>query len=339
MISFTDFESRIPRSTFIGGNLIIFTASLLVGAISTVFSTERVEILLSIVLTAVWIVPTFSLYIRRFHDLDQSGYWSLTIFLPLVNFIVFGALCLIPGTSGPNRFGAIPDNSYGTGTKSREDQPPSATNESSQRSGGGSAALIEPSSGRQARQFATGISTMTNSIFECDEWKILIEYDPRVGEAFESIRDLRAQYRVRFAENLLALPAKDRDPKAVATALRQDQEKEDYISDREDIRVAFGQARAMCPEAAEEFRRIYEVVGDSIDASHVLEKLKVKFSDNPLFIMQNKIICEHLGSCIVELQDGVYSVVDKEGRLIPGALKYKSIETAKDYIEWLQERS
>lgn len=61
-------------------------------------------------------VYTFSIYIRRLHDLNQSGWLSLLIFVPLVNFgFLIYALCF-KGSEGMNKYGpsTIPNS---TGVK------------------------------------------------------------------------------------------------------------------------------------------------------------------------------------------------------------------------------
>ena len=42
--------------------------------------------------------------IKRFHDMDKSGWWALLTLLPLVSIIII----FIPGTKGSNRFGEDP---------------------------------------------------------------------------------------------------------------------------------------------------------------------------------------------------------------------------------------
>ena len=45
---------------------------------------------------------SLSAWIRRFHDMDQTGWLVLLIFIPLVNLALFFILLLAPGTPGPN---------------------------------------------------------------------------------------------------------------------------------------------------------------------------------------------------------------------------------------------
>lgn len=51
------------------------------------------------------IVLAWLLAIRRFHDLDASGWWTLTLLLPIGNLIAFLFLAFKRGDAGPNRFG------------------------------------------------------------------------------------------------------------------------------------------------------------------------------------------------------------------------------------------
>lgn len=42
---------------------------------------------------------------KRLHDLDKPGIMAALLFVPMLNFLAFVALCIAPGTMGPNRFG------------------------------------------------------------------------------------------------------------------------------------------------------------------------------------------------------------------------------------------
>ena len=61
------------------------------------------------------LIPTIAVTIRRLHDRDMSGWWYPAFFLasllPYVGFlasIAWFVVLLLPGTVGPNRFGADP---------------------------------------------------------------------------------------------------------------------------------------------------------------------------------------------------------------------------------------
>lgn len=54
------------------------------------------------------LLPGLGLSVRRLHDLDKSGWWSLIAVVPLVGAIVLAAWFVNKGTTGANRFGPDP---------------------------------------------------------------------------------------------------------------------------------------------------------------------------------------------------------------------------------------
>lgn len=59
---------------------------------------------LSVVLfVSLWV--SFALGVKRLHDFGKPGIIALVLFVPVATFIVFIALCIIPGDRGPNRYG------------------------------------------------------------------------------------------------------------------------------------------------------------------------------------------------------------------------------------------
>ncbi|WP_159429672.1 DUF805 domain-containing protein [Acidaminococcus timonensis] len=57
----------------------------------------------------VMMVCGISLFVRRFHDMDRSGWWVLLLFIPVVHLAVYIYLLIRKGTEGDNRFGAVPE--------------------------------------------------------------------------------------------------------------------------------------------------------------------------------------------------------------------------------------
>ena len=103
-----------------------FLRGLLLGVIATIVSipihvanvyensgyrvddTLEIFALLSGILVFLIYIPMWFNIIRRCHDIDKSGWWSLLMLVPFVN-IVFGLYILFKkGTAGRNRFGPDP---------------------------------------------------------------------------------------------------------------------------------------------------------------------------------------------------------------------------------------
>ena len=53
-------------------------------------------------------VPSLAVSIRRLHDIDRSGWWSLLIVIPFLGTIWLLVLFCLKGTPGENRFGEDP---------------------------------------------------------------------------------------------------------------------------------------------------------------------------------------------------------------------------------------
>lgn len=108
-------SGRIGRVRYIGytigWSILIMAAMFAVGALAGRFSGGKVVglVALGVGYVALFAVQ-FILTIQRCHDFDTTGWLSLLALVP------FGALVfwIVPGTNGPNRFGArTPANSLG----------------------------------------------------------------------------------------------------------------------------------------------------------------------------------------------------------------------------------
>ncbi len=54
-------------------------------------------------------LTSLSLQIRRLHDADYSGWYSLIGFIPFVGPFILLVLVFMPGTKDDNRFGPMPE--------------------------------------------------------------------------------------------------------------------------------------------------------------------------------------------------------------------------------------
>lgn len=54
------------------------------------------------------VIPSFAVQVRRFHDQDKTGWLVLLAFIPYIGGLIVLVLMCLPGTRGPNHFGADP---------------------------------------------------------------------------------------------------------------------------------------------------------------------------------------------------------------------------------------
>jgi len=54
------------------------------------------------------LLPSFSLTVRRLHDIGKSGWWQLILFVPIVGVIALLIFMVLQSQGGENRYGAEP---------------------------------------------------------------------------------------------------------------------------------------------------------------------------------------------------------------------------------------
>jgi len=101
-------EGRISLSEYwIKSWLVLFPLFLIV-ICSLVMGLEAVSHLAAVIL--LW--SGFSLLLKRWHDRDHSGWWLLTLLIPILDIIILFWIIIEAafrkGTHGPNRFGLDP---------------------------------------------------------------------------------------------------------------------------------------------------------------------------------------------------------------------------------------
>ena len=72
--------------------------------------------LIALIISILLVIPYLAVVVRRLHDLNMSGWWSLLMLIPIVLFIVLA----FKGTAGENKYGPdpLPKNATGNNTKS-----------------------------------------------------------------------------------------------------------------------------------------------------------------------------------------------------------------------------
>ncbi|MEM7459505.1 MAG: DUF805 domain-containing protein [Pseudomonadota bacterium] len=128
--NYTNFEGRSRRAEYwwvVLANLIIaLTALLLVVVIGGGLADLNILGLLFGAIMGLYglaiLIPSIALGVRRFHDLDQTG-WLFLVFMvlgliPLIGFLAVIAQYIwlaMPGTTGPNKYGPDPKSGHDVG--------------------------------------------------------------------------------------------------------------------------------------------------------------------------------------------------------------------------------
>ena len=119
---FLALSGRIGRLRYLAygmGLAFIFYAALLIALIPLggLFAAGASSSFLALAVMAVLYIPllvfSWGFMVRRLNDLDRSGWFSLLMFIPLVNFFVALYLIFGRGTDGVNNYGAPPPPNTG----------------------------------------------------------------------------------------------------------------------------------------------------------------------------------------------------------------------------------
>ena len=94
-----DFNTRSSRAEFWWFSLFEVLISVAIIIILPMLST-----LFSLII----LIPAISVAIRRLHDIKKSGWWLLTIFIPLIGAILLLIFFIKPSDPASNQWGTIP---------------------------------------------------------------------------------------------------------------------------------------------------------------------------------------------------------------------------------------
>ncbi len=114
--SLFSFKGRLRRSDFWLYSTLVFavmvTAAGLAGALLNIDVADRSDpraLGLQIAVIAFFMWPNLAVCAKRLHDRDQSGWWILLSFLPVIgNAWMIINLGVMRGTAGANRYGTDP---------------------------------------------------------------------------------------------------------------------------------------------------------------------------------------------------------------------------------------
>lgn len=110
---YATFSGRAPRKEYWLFVLAYFVGMLICTAADASLGFREVGPFRGIFSIAM-ILPILAVAARRMHDTDRVGWWILIGFVPIIGWIWFLVLAVLPGTPGANRFGPDPYGGMGT---------------------------------------------------------------------------------------------------------------------------------------------------------------------------------------------------------------------------------
>jgi uncharacterized membrane protein YhaH (DUF805 family) len=112
------FQGRINRRNYILGKMLLMSIAVVVTALYNALYASFYLLELSVFFIGIIIIMigaglllSISLDIRRLHDLGNSGWWFLLMYVPLANIPLSLLLLFQAGGGKPNKYGRVPSQS------------------------------------------------------------------------------------------------------------------------------------------------------------------------------------------------------------------------------------
>lgn len=109
---FIGIDGRINRKKYIFRSLLLWGMGCIFELCVIMSRVEQLDFIAGdlpgMVLLTIVGIPWMMLMVRRLHDLNRNGFWSLLVFVPVASFFLFLYLCCFRGTRGRNSYGEDP---------------------------------------------------------------------------------------------------------------------------------------------------------------------------------------------------------------------------------------
>lgn len=100
-------NARSTRSEYWWWTLFVLIVAIVASFIdSVIFSTNTATGIgpVSGITSLALFLPGLSVWIRRLHDTDRSGWWTWILLIPIVGFVITFIFALLPSKMGPTRW-------------------------------------------------------------------------------------------------------------------------------------------------------------------------------------------------------------------------------------------
>lgn len=101
------YKGRINRTSFSVGLIIFFLTTIILEGIKTPAKNGIISLVGSLILVAL-LIFNYSLYVRRLHDANHSGWLALITLIPVGNIFLLLYLIFKPGDKKKNSYGTVP---------------------------------------------------------------------------------------------------------------------------------------------------------------------------------------------------------------------------------------
>ena len=100
-------DGRLNRMRYFLRSMVLGIIMLVIDFVAYLIDPDFGAIVMSF-LPLAFMPSSVMLNIRRLHDLNYSGWFAIIAFIPIINLAIGLMLTFIPGTPGPNKYGADP---------------------------------------------------------------------------------------------------------------------------------------------------------------------------------------------------------------------------------------
>ena len=101
---YATFTGRLGLAMYRKQFVILFVISLIINVIATMIASSIIS-LIAFIISIPIAIGMFSITIRRLHDIGQTGWLSLLLFIPLVNLALIIYLLIAESSVTPNKYG------------------------------------------------------------------------------------------------------------------------------------------------------------------------------------------------------------------------------------------
>lgn len=106
--NYVRFSGRSGRSEYWYW-ILFYVLVAIVGGIIGAIGGDTVANIISIGVALVFFLPSLAVGVRRFHDIDKSGWWILIALIPIIGGLIILYFFVQPSDEEENRFGPVPE--------------------------------------------------------------------------------------------------------------------------------------------------------------------------------------------------------------------------------------